>query len=86
MRLRQPGADGFVRWVAKLYASRHVYYHLSLPESDRLRLVVNMFAKLNLLWVVATSDSHPTDVAQLMRRKQKRDLCFCPSWQMAHSR
>ena len=57
MRLRQPGY-GFVRWVAELYASQHVYYHLSLSESDRLRLVVNMFTTLNLLWGMATSDLH----------------------------
>ena len=59
MCLRWPGY-GFVYWVTEVYAWQHVYYNLSLSESDRLRLVVNMFTELVLLRVMATSDLHPT--------------------------
>ena len=37
--------------ITKVYAWQHLYYHLSRPESDRLMLLVKMFAKLSLLSV-----------------------------------
>ena len=42
------------------YAWQHIYYHLSRPDSDRLMLLVNMFAKLILLSVKLKSDLHAT--------------------------
>jgi hypothetical protein len=43
-----------VCWVTQIYAWQHPEYHLSLSESDRLRLVLRMFTKLILLWVMTT--------------------------------
>ena len=37
---------GPVCLIAKIYAWQHLYYHLSRPDSDRLMLLVKMFAKL----------------------------------------
>ena len=41
-------------------AWQHLYYHLSRPDSDRLMLLVDMFAKLILLAVRQTSGLHAT--------------------------
>ena len=46
--------------VPEIYEGRHLYYQLSLPESDRHMLVVQMFTKLILLCLRATSDLHAT--------------------------
>ena len=41
-------------------AWQHLYYHFSRPDSDRLMLLVKMFAKLILVAVRETSDLHAT--------------------------
>ena len=41
-------------------ARQHLYYHFSRPDSDRLMLLVKIFAKLILPAVREASDLHAT--------------------------